>query len=143
MSDEALGRTSAEDRQAVAELKSVMENKSTEKKGKLEEFPSVSIEAGMQKDVLIQASDPSTGDSKYLVRGLCSARYHVHAANPTVVKLMAQGLEADIPGGGRIELDERSRYIKVYGYSVSYGQPQVCHLICITLYMYILLLTCL
>jgi hypothetical protein len=59
--------------------------------------PGVQMEHGLQKYVLIKATDASNTD-KYLVRGKCSAEYHRDAAQATVMGLSQAGVFATHAG---------------------------------------------
>ena len=94
----------------------------------LEAWPSVRIDKGVFKYVLIEAyaTDPGTDTehSKLLVRGLVSAEYHadVYEHEEELLRKSSGGLDCQCLGGGRILHEPERKYIKVYGYSVGYGK---------------------
>ena len=94
----------------------------------LEAWPSVRIDKGVFKYVLIEAyaTDPGTDTehSKLLVRGLVSAEYHadVYEHEEELLRKSSGGLDCQCLGGGRILHEPQRKYIKVYGYSVGYGK---------------------
>ena len=94
----------------------------------LEAWPSVRIDKGVFKYVLIEAyaTDPGTDTehSKLLVRGLVSAEYHadVYEHEEELLRKSSGGLDCQCLGGGRILHEPERQYIKVYGYSVGYGK---------------------
>ena len=94
----------------------------------LEDWPSVVIEKGVFKYVLIEAyatdPDSDTEHSKLLVRGNVSAEYHadVYEHEEELLRAKANGLDCQCLGGGRILHEPERQYIKVYGYSVGYGK---------------------
>ena len=94
----------------------------------LEAWPSVRIDKGVFKYVLIEAyaTDPGTDTehSKLLVRGLVSAEYHadVYEHEEELLRKSSGGLDCQCLGGGRILHEPERKYIKVYGYSVGYSK---------------------
>ena len=90
--------------------------------GALAALPPVKIDAdATQKYVLIEASDPGSGTSKYLVRGDQYADYHKDAARETLRELDEIGLRYSVLGGGRIKHDSGGKTVEIYGFS--YGFP--------------------
>ena len=83
-------------------------------------FDPVELQEGVQKYVLISASDGD--DQRWFVRGNCSAEYHKDAAQPTAYELQGAGLEVTITGGGRVKLDSDEKTIHVYGFSYGFGK---------------------
>jgi phosphohistidine phosphatase len=117
-----MSTTNAEDQRKVAEMKVEAEKVRLEavSGSALATFQAVQIEHGVQKYVLIEASDEKNA-KKYLVRGLCSAEYHRDAARETVMALSEAGLVCNVTGGGRIACDQDQKTVKIYGFSYGYG----------------------
>ena len=84
--------------------------------------PSVKIESGANKYVLVTATSP-TGGSLFLVHSSAAAEYHKDVASPLVASLLAAGCGAvKVRGGGRIERNDERRTIDVYGFSYGFGK---------------------
>ena len=79
-------------------------------------FPTVDIDTGRFKYVLIQVTDPD-GNTYHLVRGHAGPTYayHYNVATPTVNKLREAGWKHEVLGGGRIEHNVEAKKILVYG----------------------------
>ena len=88
---------------------------------KLDEFDPVEIDDGVQKYVLIQATDPESEVSRYFVRGDVAAEYHKDAARATVDRMMDAGLKVNVTGGGRIRLSLAEKSVRIYGFSYGFG----------------------
>ena len=95
-------------------------------------LPSVSIDPGTQKYVLIEIFDQDYNDDdtdnddgnkyhRYLVRGLASASYHADAADATIRTLRDLKVPFEVLGGGRIRHDTAKKHVIIYGHS--YGFP--------------------
>jgi len=101
---------------------------SSDKKSKLlNDWPSVAIDIGTFKYVLIEAyatdsDQPDKEHSKLLVRGNLSAEYHADVYDVEEESLRAKGLDCQCLGGGRILHEKSQKFIKVYGYSVGFGR---------------------
>lgn len=80
-------------------------------------MPTVDIEMGVQKYVLIRAGD------RHLVRGAVRAAYHKDAARPCVDQLRANGVPYEVLGGGRINANPDDKSILVYGFSYGFPWP--------------------
>jgi len=92
--------------------------------GALDSLPTVEIDEGTFKYVLIRATDPSTGETAQLVRGVLGASYHKDAARPTLEALSSVGLLYDVLGGGRMNHNPSAAgggTILIYG--ESFGFP--------------------
>ncbi|KAJ1631521.1 Janus/Ocnus family-domain-containing protein [Pavlovales sp. CCMP2436] len=87
----------------------------------LDAFPAVSVANGLYKYVLINAVVPKSGERKVLLRS-GPGNYHVDVAGPTVNALIAAGLASDIPGGGRINRDDDTKDISIFGFSYGFGK---------------------
>jgi phosphohistidine phosphatase len=85
-----------------------------------EKFLAAEIDNGTQKYVLIEATDPTTGQSVHLVRGSVAAAYHKDAARNTVRALKEAGWPYNVLGGGRINHDAGRKEILVYGHSFGF-----------------------
>ena len=87
----------------------------------LDGFPSVAIDAGRQKYVLIRVTHPTTSDDVFLVRGDCASAYHADAAQATTAALERAGLAYEVTGGGRIEHDPSKNTLSIFGHSYGFG----------------------
>jgi phosphohistidine phosphatase len=91
-------------------------------------LPSVSIDSGAYKYVLITALPPNSkkdsDDSlEIFVHSKRGAHYHRNVAEPLIPILKQSGYEKiRINGGGRILRDDEKKYIKIFGYSYGFGQ---------------------
>ena len=85
--------------------------------------PNVKIDKGRHKYVLISAVVASSGNLEYFVTSKRGAQYHRNAAEPFVEELDRNGYkDIRIKGGGRIDFDDNSKKIHIYGYSYGFGQ---------------------
>mmetsp|Transcript_10662 Transcript_10662/g.15488 ORF Transcript_10662/g.15488 Transcript_10662/m.15488 type:complete len:170 (-) Transcript_10662:814-1323(-) len=131
--------TSAEDQAAAARLKERLSNSSSSRTASESnstgpplawlDIPSVSIDNGAHKYVLISATEPAPREPngtcihRYFVVSKKGAAYHQNAAEPFVCKLEANGFQdIRIKGGGRISLDEVSKSVSIFGYSYGFGR---------------------
>lgn len=83
-------------------------------------IPEVKIDTGRFKYVLLRVYD-SDGNSKLVVRGSCSAAYHINIKTAFETECQENGLSVDVLGGGRIEHDDQKGRIVIYGYSSAFG----------------------
>ena len=86
----------------------------------LDAHPSVIIDEGTHKYVLIEAR--AGGDTKILVRMTADAPYHADVAKPYVNALRAAGADVDVPGGGRISHDPVAKTVSIFGFSYGFGK---------------------
>uniref|UniRef100_A0A1A9Z869 C2H2-type domain-containing protein n=1 Tax=Glossina pallidipes TaxID=7398 RepID=A0A1A9Z869_GLOPL len=88
--------------------------------------PSVDIEEGSFKYVLIKVSDEDNSDDsasyKTIVRGYKDCQGHSDIYERVRASCKVMGLQAEILGGGRIDRDSLAKRIKVYGQSQGYGK---------------------
>jgi len=101
-------------------------------------FPSVQIEEGTFKYILIKVSNPPTDESVLFLRGTKRFEYHKEIFEDFESKLrnhlevrgitlgdssskLKETVEIKCPGGGRIEHSAKNKTMSVYGYSMSYG----------------------
>ena len=114
--------TNAHDQAEAAKLKARLE-KGTSSSAAFERVPSVSIDDGAHKYVLMCAENPSTNQEQFFVISRRGAAYHRNAAEPMVERLESSGYSnINITGGGRLFLDEESKKISIFGFSYSFGQ---------------------
>lgn len=84
--------------------------------------PSVSIDEGAHKYVLISAKEPGSTEPSWFVISLQGAAYHRNAAEPTIQALRASGYhDINVTGGGRINYDEENEQISIFGFSYGFG----------------------
>ena len=70
---------------------------------------------------MIQAEQD--GKTEYFVTSRRGAHYHRNAAEPLIEQLESAGYyDIEVTGGGRIDLNEDEKAIKIYGFSYSFGQ---------------------
>ena len=72
---------------------------------------------------MIEVEDERSSQIKTVVRGFRSCEYHKDIMN--MFEQEVRGIEdvyCSSPGGGRIHHDPEEKYVKIYGYSVAYGQ---------------------
>lgn len=86
----------------------------------VEDIPSVAIDVGRQKYVLIRITNPASGDNSFLVRGDINSPYHADAARATTEALERAGVAYEVTGGGRIDHNHNS--LRVFGHSYGFGQ---------------------
>jgi len=99
-------------------------------RGNFSPVPSVQIDDGAHKYVLVSAVEPaqrSEGSAGPLRRDFVVSRrgaaYHRDAAEPLVDLLEKKGyIDIRVNGGGRIFMDETKRRISIFGYSYGFGQ---------------------
>jgi hypothetical protein len=90
-------------------------------------IPSVSIDAGAYKYVLVSAVPPShssdlVSSSRLFVYSKRGAQYHVNVAEYLVPQLEGNGYtNIRILGGGRILRDDDDRRVHIYGHSYGFG----------------------
>ncbi len=134
--DEVVYTTNAEDQRAVEELrKRLAQSDQQETSGNSSSastswtpVPSVSIDEGANKYVLISATEPfpSEGETQcytmFFVTSKRGAAYHRNAAEPYVDLLQSRGYRnINITGGGRIFYSKAEKKISIYGYSYGFG----------------------
>jgi len=107
LSGDGMATTTAEERAEAAAMKRGATG-SVSSAAALD-LPSVVLEMGVQKYVLIRAGD------QHFVRGSLAAAYHKDAARPTVNELRTRGVDYEVLGGGRIRADPDDKSILVYG----------------------------
>eukprot|EP00730_Choanoeca_flexa_P018582 TRINITY_DN9041_c0_g1_i1.p1 TRINITY_DN9041_c0_g1~~TRINITY_DN9041_c0_g1_i1.p1 ORF type:complete len:119 (+),score=10.56 TRINITY_DN9041_c0_g1_i1:134-490(+) len=88
---------------------------------KLASVPTVDIDQGVFKYVLIEVSDEATNERKQIVRGYTFAKFHDDVYQHVKPGIEALGLATSVLGGGRIK-HTPSQELFVYGYSVAFGQ---------------------
>jgi phosphohistidine phosphatase len=120
--------TNEEDQREAAALQARLKNRrhptSTRTASSEDELrlPSVEIDEGAHKYVLIKAIDPENGNEQYFVTSRKGAHYHRNAAEPMIAKLEEAGYEdIDVTGGGRIDLNVTSKTCRIFGFSYSFG----------------------
>jgi phosphohistidine phosphatase len=95
--------------------------------GAEDNIPSVSIDEGAHKYVLITASTPASANSSSHVRTFVysklGAHYHRNVAEYLVPILQRAGYyDIRITGGGRIFRDSNNKQINIFGYSYGFGK---------------------
>ena len=89
--------------------------------------PTVSIDEGAHKYVLIKASKPGSSNSnsstaQHFVFSKRGADYHRNVAEHFIPALQTAGYyDIRITGGGRILKDSTKKHINIYGYSYGFG----------------------
>lgn len=134
MEDDKLFTTNAQDVQNVANLQARLTDSSTSsinKDGsttiKYDDIPTVSIDNGAYKYVLISAVPPSPTHSssnlpKLFVYSKRGAKYHVNVAEYLIPQLESSGYtNIQVKGGGRILRDDVDKKIHIFGYSYGFG----------------------
>ena len=122
--------TNEEDQREAARLKSRLEARNNNNRGKAtsgtwSSVPHVQIADGAHKYVLIQAERPGGGDLEYFVTSRRGASYHRNAAEPLIEQLESAGyMDIHVTGGGRILWDEDHNKISIFGFSYSFGQGE-------------------
>lgn len=116
--------TNDEDQEEVAKLKSRLKNASKTKAGIDKNLdpplPSVEIDEGVNKYVLMKAE--FHGDEYHIVTSKFGAKYHRNAAEPMIAKLENAGYtDIEVTGGGRIALNSLAKEISIYGFSYGFG----------------------
>ncbi|XP_011211967.1 sex-regulated protein janus-A [Bactrocera dorsalis] len=89
---------------------------------KLEAVPSVDIEEGVFKYVLIKVYGNDDSLNKNIVRGYADCQWHSDIYDRASESCKGLGLETECLGGGRIEHNPNLKLIKVYGYSQGFGK---------------------
>jgi len=78
----------------------------------------------IQIRLTLSAGDGS--DSYVIVRGSADCAFHADALAKFHIELENQGLSQDIdaecPGGGRVNVNEANKSIQIYGYSQGFGR---------------------
>jgi len=90
--------------------------------GKMDEVANVDIDSGTFKYVLIEVTDRSTNQRKYIVRGYARAGFHGDIVDEVEPQIRAKKLAVDCVGGGRIKHNPLEKTIFVYGYSQGFGK---------------------
>ena len=90
-------------------------------------IPSVSIDSGAYKYVLITAKQPNNNNNnnkdEIFVHSKRGAHYHRNVAEPLIPILQQSGYtNIRINGGGRILRDDDDKIIKIFGYSYGFGR---------------------
>lgn len=90
-------------------------------------IPSVSIDSGAYKYVLITALQPNNNNNinkeEIFVHSKRGAHYHRNVAEPLIPILQQSGYtNIRIKGGGRILRDDDDKIIKIFGYSYGFGR---------------------
>ena len=86
-------------------------------------IPSVSIDSGAYKYVLITAIPPNSSTTEVFVHSKRGAHYHRNVAEPLIPILKQSGYtDIRIKGGGRILRCDEDNIIKIFGYSYGFGQ---------------------
>jgi phosphohistidine phosphatase len=137
--------TNAQDRKAAADLQARLllsnfdENKNVhhnddhdddDEGGTSHLLPSVSIDEGAHKYVLITATPPSSSSStpsnssqQTFVYSRRHAKYHVNVAEEFVPQLECYGYTSiRVVGGGRILRNDIEKKIHIFGYSYGFGK---------------------
>lgn len=84
-------------------------------------FPTLSLDEGTFKYVLMRVTDPLTGGSKLCVWGDVRAEYHMDVLRGGLALGKRLGLVVKEVGGGRITHQADERKCRVYGYSAAFG----------------------
>jgi len=108
--------TNAHDLAEAAKLQAQLEQ---------DRIPSVSIDNGAYKYVLITALPPNNSHNKpeVFVHSKRGAQYHRNVAEPLIPILKQSGYtDIRIKGGGRILRCDDDNIIKIFGYSYGFGQ---------------------
>jgi len=88
----------------------------------VDNIPSVSLDEGAYKYVLITANPPSTNQSRTFVYSKRSASYHKDVAQYLLPILEGERYtNIRIKGGGRILRDDGEKKIHIFGYSYGFG----------------------
>jgi hypothetical protein len=118
-SSEAQYTTNEEDQQKAAALQARYRNTTNNNTAHFTRVPSIQIDAGCHKYVLIRAQSPS-GDEQYFVTSKRGAHYHRDAAEPVLEQLSQAGYtDLEVTGGGRIDCQPQK--MKIYGFSYGFG----------------------
>lgn len=117
--------TNEEDQREAAKLKARLEeSQGGNSTSAFSRVPSVSIDEGANKYVLISAIVPGQGSERQnFVVSRKGAEYHRNAAEPMIDALERCGYSSiSILGGGRIRCDSDGKKISIYGFSYGFGQ---------------------
>ena len=121
--------TNAHDLAEAARLQAELEkdnnasNRTSQAAGNRIGVPTVSIDSGAYKYVLITARPPTSSTTEVFVHSKRGAKYHRNVAEPLVPILRQSGyIDIRITGGGRILRDDEDRIIKIFGYSYGFGR---------------------
>ncbi len=135
--------TNAQDRQAAADLQARLlfsnvnesnnvhhnddegDDEDDDEDGTGNLLPSVSIDEGAHKYVLITATSPSPSNSSQqtFVYSRRHAKYHVNVAEEFVPQLECYGYTSiRVAGGGRILRNDTEKKIHIFGYSYGFGK---------------------
>ncbi|KAL7550636.1 hypothetical protein ACHAWF_013855 [Thalassiosira exigua] len=86
-------------------------------------IPSVSIDDGAYKYVLVTACEPSSNKTRKFVYSRRNASYHRNVAEQLIPQLEGQGYrDIRITGGGRILRDDEEKKVHIFGYSYGFGR---------------------
>ena len=86
-------------------------------------IPTVSLDEGAYKYVLITANTPSSKESRTFIYSKRNAHYHRNVAEFLLPQLESAGYtNICIKGGGRILRDDEDKKIHIFGYSYGFGQ---------------------
>ena len=86
-------------------------------------IPTVSLDEGAYKYVLITANKPSSKESRTFIYSKRNAHYHRNVAEFLLPQLESAGYtNIRIKGGGRILRDDEDKKIHIFGYSYGFGQ---------------------
>jgi phosphohistidine phosphatase len=132
MEDDKLFTTNAQDVQNVANLQARLTASSTSSNNKdgsttitYDDIPTVSIDDGAYKYVLISAVPPthsSSNLSRLFVYSKRGAKYHVNVAEYLIPQLESSGYtNIQVKGGGRILRNDEDKKIHIFGYSYGFG----------------------
>ena len=135
--EEEFYTTNEQDQKAVAQLQNRISKANANSSDTLEAqapsdwkpVPSVSIDEGQWKYVLISATEPfPTEDGSdecstaFFVTSKRGANYHQNAAEPYVDLLQSRGYRnIHVSGGGRINLNSEEKSIRIFGFSYGFG----------------------
>ena len=85
-------------------------------------IPSVSIDEGANKYVLIRAKKQGSREDQHFVVSSRGAHYHRDAAEPMIDVLQHSGYRSiEVLGGGRIRLVSSERKMEIFGFSYGFG----------------------
>jgi len=94
----------------------------------VDNIPSVSLDEGAYKYVLITANTPSTNQSRTFVYSKRSASYHKDVAQYLLPILEGERYtNIRIKGGGRILRNDDDKKIHIFGYSYGFGAADHSH----------------
>jgi len=122
--------TNEEDQQKAAELKARLaadndNNDASTASSTWDSYqvPSVTIDEGANKYVLIRARKQGSQEDQHFVVSSRGAAYHRDAAEPMIYALQRSGYGGvEVLGGGRIELISSEQKISIFGFSYGFGQ---------------------